>query len=91
MRLDQVTLRKDDAVADLEVSGGAAARAAEITVKVSAKVKEGAKVLDDHGSVAVEKGTRAVGRQLGKTKGMFRAFKSEFKKAAGTDTKKKGK
>lgn len=81
----------DDAVADLEVSGGAAARAAEVTVKVSAKMKEGAKVLDDHGSVAVEKGTRAVGRQLGKTKGMFRAFKSEFKKAAGTDTKKKGK
>lgn len=79
----------DDAVVDLDVSGGAAAKAAEVTVAVSSKVKEGAKVLDDRGSVAVEKGTRAVGRQLGKTKGMFKAFTTEFKKAAGTPPKKK--
>lgn len=79
----------DDAARDLEVSGGAAAKAAEVSVAVSAKVKEGAKILDDRGSVAVEKGTRAVGKQLGRTKGMFKAFKSEFKKASGTSTKKR--
>lgn len=79
----------DDAVSELEVSGGAAAKAAEVSVVVGAKVKKGAKVLDDKGSVAVKKGTRALGRQLGRTHGMFTAFKDEFKKAAGTPSKKK--
>lgn len=78
----------DDATRSLDVSGGAAAKAAEVSVAVSTKVKQGAKVLDDHGSVAVEKGTRAIGRQLGKTRGMFTAFKDEFKKAAGPAPKK---
>ncbi len=79
----------DDAAAELEVTGGAAAKAAEVSVKVSASVKEGAakvkagaKAFDDKAAPAVEKGTRAVGRQLGKTKGMFKAFKDEFKKAS---------
>lgn len=80
-----------DAAATLDVSGGAAAKAAEVSVKVGAKVKQGAQVLDDKGSVAVEKGSRALGRQLGKTRGMFSAFKSEFKKAAGPAPKKKKK
>ena len=48
------------------------------------KVKQGAKVLDEKGSVAVEKGSRALGKQLGKTRGMFSAFKDEFKKASGS-------
>ena len=77
-----------DAAAELEVSGGAAAKAAEVSVKVGDAVSRGAKKLDDKGSVALEKGTRAVGKQLGKTRGMFKAFKSEFKKAAGSPPKK---
>lgn len=72
----------DDAAASLELSGGVAAKAGEVTAKAGAKVKQGAKVLDDKGSVAVVKGTRALGRQLGKTRGMFSAFKDEFKKAS---------
>lgn len=79
----------EDKARDLEVVGGAAAKAAEASIKVSATVKKGAKKLDDKGSVAVEKGSRALGKQLGKTRGMFTAFKDEFKKAAGPSQKKK--
>ncbi len=80
-----------DAAAELEASGGVAAKAAEASVVVGAKVKQGAKMLDDHGSVAVEKGSKALGRQLGRTRGMFAAFKDEFKKASAPDpTTKKG-
>ena len=86
----------DDAAASLELSGGVAAKAGEVTAKASVKVKQGAKVLDEKGSVAVEKGSRALGRQLGKTRGMFSAFKDEFKKASapssahGTSSKRSG-
>lgn len=79
----------DDAVSELEFSGGAAAKAAEVTVHVKASVKRGAHVLDEHGSKALDRGSRALGRQLGKTKGMFGSFVSEYKKAAGTSPKKK--
>ena len=51
------------------------------------KVKKGAKVLDDKGSVAVDKGSRALGKQLGKTRGMFKAFKDEYQKASGGSSK----
>ena len=46
-----------------------------------------AKVLDDKGSVAVDKGSRALGKQLGKTRGMFKAFKDEYQKASGGSSK----
>ena len=85
----------EDDAADLEFSGGAAAKAAEVSVKVSAgakkgaeAAKKGAQVLDDKGSKAVDKGSRALGRQLGKTKGMFSSFVTEYKKAAGDPPKK---
>lgn len=74
-------------VADFEFSGGAAAKAAEATVKVKAGVKKGAAALDEHGSRALDKGSKALGRQLGKTKGMFGNFAAEFKKAAGLPDK----
>ena len=54
---------------------------------VGDKVKKGAKVLDDKGSVAVDKGSRALGKQLGKTRGMFKAFKDEYQKASGSSSK----
>lgn len=44
-------------------------------------------VLDDKGSVAVDKGSRALGKQLGKTRGMFKAFKDEYQKASGGSSK----
>ena len=71
-----------DDIADLRLSGGAAAKAAEVSVVVGDKVKKGAKVLDDKGSVALDKGSRALGKQLGKTRGMFKSFAEEYKKAS---------
>ena len=76
-----------DEVKALGYSGGAAAKAAEASVVVGDKVKKGAKVLDDKGSVAVDKGSRALGKQLGKTRGMFKAFKDEYQKASGSSSK----
>lgn len=80
-----------DAATQLEFSGGAAAKAAEASVKVGAQVKKGAKVLDEKGSRALDKGSRALGKQLGKTKGMFGAFASEFKKASASPSSGKKK
>ena len=77
-----------DDVREIGFSGGAAAKAAEATVVVGDKVKKGAKVLDDKGSVAVDKGSRALGRQLGRTRGMFKSFAEEYKKASGSSASK---
>lgn len=79
----------DDSVAELGFSGGAAAKAAEVSVHVSEKVKRGAKVLDDKGSVALDRGSKALGKQLGRSRGMFKSFAEEYKKAAGTGAKKR--
>ena len=80
-----------DEAASLEVSGGMAAKAAEASVVIGDKVKKGAQKFDEKGSAAVDKGSRALGKQLGKTRGMFSAFKDEFKKAAGPAPKKTSK
>ena len=76
-------------VRDLQLSGGAAAKAAEASVVIGDKVKKGAAKLDEHGSKALDKGSRALGKQLGKTKGMFASFAAEYRKAAGPAKKKK--
>ena len=78
-----------DKVCELELSGGAAAKAAEVTVVIGDKVKKGAAKIDEHGSKALDKGSRALGKQLGKTKGMFSSFAAEYRKAAGAPKKKK--
>ncbi len=76
------TMVVKDEASQLEFSGGAAAKAAEASVKASEGVKKGAKVLDEKGSEAVEKGSHALGRQIGKTAGAFKEFSSEYKKAS---------
>lgn len=78
-----------DETLELQLTGGAAAKAAEASVVIGDKVKKGAAKLDEHGSKALDKGSRALGKQLGKTKGMFSAFASEYRKAAGKPKKKK--
>ena len=95
-----------DEASTLELSGGAAARAAEASVAASEKVKQvgdkatsavtravdkGVKAYEERGSDMVKKGGRAVGRQLKKSKGMFSAFKSEFQKASGSSGGRKRK
>ena len=79
-----------DEAADLELSGGAAAQAAVVSVKTSAAVKKGAAKLDETGSKAVTKGSRALGRQISRTKGMFSSFMSEYKAAAGSGSGSSG-
>ena len=58
---------KDEA-AQLEFSGGAAAKAAEVSVKASAGMKKATETIDDKGSEALDKGSKALGKQLGKAK-----------------------
>lgn len=60
------------------LTGGVAAKAGEGYAR--AKI-EGAKVAEKAG-VAVDQGSRALGKQLKKTKGMFGSFVDEFKKAS---------
>ncbi len=64
--------------ASQDLTGGLAAKAGEATARAK---MEGAKAAEKAGE-AVDKGSRAIGRQLGKTKGMFGAFVDEFKKAS---------
>lgn len=87
-----------DEAASLEFSGGAAAKAGEASAKIKVKAQQGAETLDEKGAEAIEKGSvvvgkgaRALGKQLGRTRGMFSSFKDEFKKAAGSAPSKKGK
>lgn len=77
-----------DDTLNLELTGGAAAKAAEASVVIGDKVKKGAAKIDEHGSKALDKGSRALGKQLGRTRGMFSAFASEYRKAAGSSKKK---
>ena len=87
---DGAMIVSDEAV-ELALTGGVAAKAAEASVAIGAKAKEGAAKakkevaklkLDEKGAKAVDKGGRALGRQLGKTRGMFSAFASEYRKAS---------
>ena len=86
----------DDAVAELGFSGGVAAKAGEASAKIGATVRSGADALDEKAAGAIErggsamaKGGRALGKQIGKTRGMFSAFKDEFKKASAPSSAKK--
>lgn len=64
--------------AEQALTGGLAGKAGEATARAKA---EGAKAAEAAGR-AVDKGSRALGKQLGRTKGMFGAFAEEFKKAS---------
>lgn len=64
--------------ANQELTGGLAAKAGEATARAKA---EGAKAAEKAGE-ALDKGSRAFGKQLGRTKGMFGSFVDEFKKAS---------
>ena len=76
----------DPAAAKLALSGGVAARAGEGYAKAKAQGSKVAKKMDAQVSRAVAKGSKALGRQLGKTKGMFGSFMDEYKKARGSGT-----
>ena len=77
-----------DEVAALEVEGGLAEKAgqgaavvADKAEKVGAKVSKTASATAKVAGEAVNMGAYATGRQIKRTKGMFSAFKDEYKKA----------
>ncbi len=72
----------DDAAKDLQLTGGVAAKAGEGYAKAKVKGAAASKKFDAKASVAVDKGSKALGKQLGKTKGMFNSFLDEYKKAS---------
>lgn len=81
-----------DDVLGIPVEGGAAAAAGKATAVVADKAKKGAaaakpvaKAAAKATGEAVDKGSFALGKQLGKASGMFAAFKEEYDKAAHGD------
>lgn len=77
----------DDRARKLELSGGLAGRAGEASAKLKEEGRQKAAELRKKGaeagktaSAAAEKGAFALGKQIGKTKGMFADFKREFDK-----------
>ena len=62
----------------MALSGGVAAKAGEGYAKAKVAGKEAAEKAGE----AVAEGSRAFGKQLGRTKGMFGAFMDEYKKAS---------
>ena len=75
----------DPAAAKLAPSGGVAARAGEGYAKAKVQGSKVAKKVDAQASKAVAKGSKALSRQLGKTRGMFNSFMDEYKKARGSE------
>lgn len=96
---DGVVLAKR-AASEVQTEGGLAAKAGEQTAVVANVVMEktettrkavgkATKTAGKAAGNALDSGSKAVGKQLGKTKGMFKAFKDEYKKEAGQSKKKK--
>ena len=87
----QVIARR--AASDIQASGGLAEKAGEqvaiathvVAEKTDAAIKSAKEMSDKAGkaaSNALDTGSKALGKQLGKTKGMFKAFKDEYQKEA---------
>jgi len=85
----QVIARR--AASDIQASGGFAEKAGEqvaiathvVAEKTDAAIKTAKEMSDKAGkaaSSALDTGSKALGKQLGKTKGMFKAFKDEYQK-----------
>ena len=71
----------DPGAARLTLSGGMAAKAGEGYAKAKIEGKKAAAKAGKAAGEAVDKGSRVLGKQLGRTKGMFSSFVDEFKKA----------
>ncbi|MDR2107947.1 MAG: hypothetical protein LBP28_00590 [Coriobacteriales bacterium] len=63
--------------------------ATDTAIKAGRKLRQGSdknrqrqEATSDRAAAAIDKGTRAIGRQLGASKGMFKAFRDEYRKAA---------
>ena len=70
----------DPDAAKLELNGGAAARAGEATAKAKVKAQRASKKFDESASVAVDKGSRGLGKMIGDTKRAFQQASGESEK-----------
>ena len=64
-----------------QLTGGVAAKAGESYARAKYEGKKAAAKAGKAAGEAVDKGSRAIGKQIGRTKGMFSSFVDEFKKA----------
>lgn len=67
--------------ASMTLTGGVAAKAGEGYARAKYEGKKAAAKAGHAAGQAVDAGSRALGKQLGRTKGMFSSFMDEFKKA----------
>ena len=72
--------------ANQELTGGMAGKAGEGYARAKATGAQAAAKAGKVAGEAVDKGSRALGRQLGRTKGMFGSFMEEFKRASEGDS-----
>ena len=63
------------------LTGGVAGKAGESYARAKYEGKKAAAKAGKAAGEAVDKGSRALGKQIGRTKGMFSSFMDEFKKA----------
>jgi sporulation protein YlmC with PRC-barrel domain len=82
------------AASDIKMEGGLAAKAGEQTAVATHAIKQktesvrktasnASKKASKAAGKAINTGSRALGKQLGKTRGMFKGFSDEYKKARG--------
>lgn len=76
------TMVVSNEVRDYKPSGGAAGKAGTAYARAKAQGAKTAKRADDVAARAVDKGSKALGKQLGKTKDMFGSFMDEYRKAS---------
>jgi uncharacterized protein YrrD len=80
----------ENEAADLLPQGGLAARAGEASAKAGQAAKEAGKKVDDAASEAVDKGTRGLGKAIGKTKRAAAAAVDEYREESGANERKAG-
>ena len=74
-----------DQAAELELSGGLAAKAGEGYAHAKDGAKKATAKFDDAASKAVDKGAHGLGRMIGKAKSKVREAKASYDEAAGAD------
>lgn len=84
VRYDKGRMIVRDAAADLELSGGLAAKVGEGYAHAKDEAKKATAKFDDAAAKAVDKGSRGLGKMIGKAKRKVQEAKESYDEAAGT-------
>lgn len=84
VRYDKGRMIVRDAAADLELSGGLAAKAGEGYAHAKDEAKKATAKFDDAAAKAVDKGSHGLGKMIGKAKRKVQEAKESYDEAAGT-------